>query len=111
LGSSFPVTHACDFADSPWLIGSRGFSPVMMALREERLESDLAVGDRLWLMTDALAHWFLQAVEAGKCPWEMLQSLTQGPTANERFFAWIAALRTTRQLRNDDVTLLGVWCE
>jgi hypothetical protein len=111
LCRAFPLAHAADFSDSPWLVGSRGFSSVMMALREGRSEGDLGVGDRLWLMTDALAQWFLQMVETGQRPWEMLEPFLQSPAAHERFSAWIAALRNARQLRNDDVTMLAVWCE
>lgn len=109
LHCAFPVTRAAEFADSPWLVGSRGFTQVSMALREGRAEGDLALGDRLWLMTDALAHWFLQSVEAGHSPWLMLEAFLGAPTANERFGSWISALRSSRQLRNDDVTLLAVW--
>jgi hypothetical protein len=111
LRNAFPLVHAADFSDSPWLVGSRGFSPVMMALREGRTEGELGPGDRLWLMTDALAKWFLQMVEAGKQPWEMLEPFLQSPATHEQFCTWIAALRDGRQLRNDDVTMLAVWCE
>jgi hypothetical protein len=111
LHSAFPLKCAADFSDSPWLVGSRGYSPVMMALREARLEGDLIAGDRLLLMTDALAQWFLQAVEAHQRPWEMLEPFLQAPTGQERFDTWISALRRARQIRNDDVTLLGIWGE
>jgi hypothetical protein len=109
LRCAFPVTRAVDFNDAPWLVGSRGFSPVMMALREQRWEGDFADGDRLWLMTDALAQWFMQLAETGQRPWELLEPLLQLPDAPERFGNWIASLRAARQIRNDDVTLLGVW--
>jgi hypothetical protein len=109
LRCAFPLTRSAEFSDSPWLLGSRGFSPGMMALRERRLEGDFAAGDRLYVMTDALAHWFCQAVESGQRPWELLETLLQLPSANDHFCAWIKALRDARQMRNDDVTLLGVW--
>jgi hypothetical protein len=106
---AFPVARAHDFSDSPWLVGSRSFSAATMASREHRLQGDFASGDRLWLMTDALAHWFMHLAEAGQRPWELLEPLLQLSDAPERFANWIAALRAARQIRNDDVTLLGVW--
>jgi hypothetical protein len=39
-------------------------------------------GDRLWLMTDALAQWFLQQHEVGQRPWETLDAVL---TAGEPF--------------------------
>jgi hypothetical protein len=111
LRSAFPVSHAADFGDSPWLVGSRGFSPGTMALREHRLQGEFAAGDRLWLMTDALAKWFMHLAEAGQRPWELLEPLLWLADAPARFVNWIAALRGAGQIRNDDVTLLGVWCE
>jgi hypothetical protein len=111
LRCAFPMTRAADFGDTPWLVGSRGYSPVMMALREGRQEGDFAAGDRLWLMTDALAQWFLYLAEAGQRPWELLEPLLVLADAPERFASWVAALRAARHIRNDDVTLVGVWCD
>jgi hypothetical protein len=104
-----PVKCSQDFTNTPWLVGSRGFAPDMMALRELRCEGEFQAGDRLWLMTDALAQWFLVLMETGHQPWELLEPLLNVPDAASSFRAWIAALRDARQIRNDDVTLLGVW--
>jgi hypothetical protein len=109
LHGAFPVACSADFDNAPWLIGSRRFTDEMMAVRELRLEGEVLAGDRLWLMTDALAQWFLQAREAGHRPWELLEPLLNAPAAGGSFSAWIAALRDARQLRNDDVTLMAVW--
>jgi hypothetical protein len=109
LRSAFPVASSHDFANSPWLVGSRGFTPDMMAVRELRSEGEFGDGDRLWLMTDALAHWFLQSAEAGDKPWECLEPFLALPDAAVHFHSWIAEMRDTRRVRNDDVTLLAIW--
>jgi hypothetical protein len=109
LQIAFPALRAVDFVCSPWLIGSRGFTPEIMAMRELRLGGDLRPGDRLWMMTDALAKWFVQATEQGQRPWESLEPLLTNPDAAASFGSWIAALRASHQIRNDDVTLLAVW--
>jgi len=109
LHCAFPLKRSCDFASSPWLVGSRGFAPPMMAIRELRLEGDFDHGDRLWLMTDALAQWFLRRLEVGERPWELLEHLLTAPDGATCFSAWIGALRGATDIRNDDVTLMAVW--
>jgi hypothetical protein len=111
LSAAFPVSRAADFSDTPWLVGSRGFAPGQMAQREARVEGELMPGDRLWLMTDALAQWFLRLAETRQRPWDLLEPLLNVPDAGDSFGRWIAALRASREIRNDDVTVVGVWCD
>jgi hypothetical protein len=104
----FPALRADDFDNSPWLIGSRSTSTGMLMPGEKRGQGDCQAGDRLWLMTDALAQWFLRQVEANGRPWEELEALLAHPEPDAAFPVWIAFQRTTQSLRNDDVTLLAV---
>jgi len=60
-------------------------------------------GDEFYLMTDALACWFLQAYEKKRKPWVKMRCLRQS-----QFVKWIAELRNTKALHNDDVTLLRI---
>jgi hypothetical protein len=107
LEVAFPLTHSSQFDNNPWLVGSRA-GPDETPLRQTRqLAGDCRPGDRLLLMTDALAHWFLSAVEAGTRPWLPLEALFAQPDA---FFTdWIGRQRADRQLRNDDTTLVSIW--
>ena len=59
-------------------------------------------------MTDALACWFLRAVESDERPWLELRDLAaeRGATAAGAFADWVANLRGAGRLRNDDMTLL-----
>lgn len=101
---AFPVGHAADFGNQPTLIGSR--SPLAhLGQRQKRLHDKWLAGDRLFLATDALAHWFLLACEAGKKPWHALEPFLVAKNA-EGFVAWITELRTKNEIRNDDVTLI-----
>ena len=59
-------------------------------------------------MTDALAAWFLGAVEEGGRPWKDLANVLSDPDPDYAFATWVSSLRATRRLRNDDVTLLMV---
>jgi hypothetical protein len=99
LMQAFPRIHSGEFDNAPRLVGSRSRPP-----RRERARGAWRDGDRLLLMTDALAQWFLRRVEAGRRPWRIIDRL-QG---DEDFAPWIEKLRDRGELRNDDVTLLTV---
>jgi hypothetical protein len=64
---------------------------------------ELAAGDRFWLMTDALAAWFLAEHEAGGAPWREL-----GARTVDDFAGWVAGRRADGRLKNDDVTLIVI---
>src|SRR5207237_3291793 len=65
---AFPLTRAADFGNSPHLVGSRAPGPGGTHPPGLRKQGDRRPGDRLWLMTDALAQWFLRDAEAGRAP-------------------------------------------
>jgi hypothetical protein len=99
LRGSFPIPTAAAFGTRPELVGSRQMSKV----KSVAARGTVLPGDRLLLMTDALAEWFLREHEAGRSPW---QELT-GQTA-DGFPEWVAAHRTDKRLKNDDVTLVVI---
>jgi hypothetical protein len=99
LKLAFPVRAAAEFGTRPELISSRHRGRV----RAVTAHGDLMDGDRLWLMTDALAAWFLAEREAGSAPWRELD----GRTADD-FAAWVAGRRADGRLKNDDVTLVVI---
>jgi len=68
------------------------------------VEGELQGKDRLLLMTDALAQWFLVESEMGRRPWAALAKVT----TPEQFAAFVEVLRAGGALRNDDVTLVNV---
>jgi hypothetical protein len=109
---AFPVTRAADFSNAPWLVGSRTSPSEVPHKNGLQQMGDCQPRDRLWLMTDALAQWFLIQAESGDKPWLALEPLldpsTDEDAAQQAFAAWIEGLRAARQLRNDDVTLLAV---
>jgi hypothetical protein len=109
LELAFPLTRAEDFHSSPWLIGSRQSPAGVPCQQSVRVEGDWRGGDRLWMMTDALAQWFLKETESGRMPWRMLEEVVSG--TDEGFADWVEEQRRAGRLRNDDVTLVGAWLE
>jgi hypothetical protein len=104
LLAAFPLERSAQFDNAPWLIGSRTDPDKVPLERGALLGGEALAGDRLWLMTDALACWFLAEHEAGGRPWEELEALADEAAFAARVEAW----RESRRLRNDDTTLVGV---
>jgi hypothetical protein len=96
----FPMTDSSQFHTSPTLLSSlQGKIPVI-----QRTSDELSSGDRFWLMTDAIACWFLQQVEGGVQPWDFLAKVE----SQEHFEFGIKKLRETGKLKNDDVTAVEI---
>lgn len=104
---SFPISRSQDFSNAPFLLGSRlntrGIEAVQTAAGTWK------EGDWLYLMSDALAAWFLTFCESGAVPWQQLQDVTIRRKLS--FAEWISALREEKTLKNDDCTLIAIGLE
>jgi hypothetical protein len=104
LENSFPIEHSEQFNNRPLLLSSVVASNENIAQHIVSKQTlPLQRGDEFYLMTDALACWFLQMAEKKRKPWGTMRLLKQS-----HFEKWIAKLRKTKALRNDDVTLLRI---
>ncbi len=108
LIKSFPLTRAADFGRSPDLIGSRAPAPAVLQERQHWGRGSWRTGDRLLLMTDALAQWFLKETEAGGQPWCMIDTVLGTPAPEKSFARCMTNLRDALEMRNDDVTALVI---
>lgn len=99
LACAFPVEKSAAFGTRPQLIGSHSEGRI----RVSAARGDLADGDSLFLMTDAMAEWFLAGHESGKTPWKEIAGLS-----DSTFVGWVERERKERRLKNDDVTLLTI---
>jgi serine/threonine protein phosphatase PrpC len=102
LYKSFPLDHSEKFNSRPALLSSSPISNERLSEHVYRTAGEWQPGDVFFLMTDALACWFLKAVEEGEKPWKIRR-----PT-QESFENWIDNLRTDGVIRNDDVTMYRV---
>jgi len=98
LLAGFPVETASEFGNRPALVGSGPGAGVEPAWFAGRAES----GDRFYLLTDALAEWFLRSVEAGTAPWQVLDAVSNAA----EFENWVQSQRANKHLKNDDTTLV-----
>lgn len=105
---AWPVAAADDFTNRPTLLSSNPASnDDAVAAQLAPAGGDWLPGDTFYLLTDALACWFLIACEAGGHPWRDLDVIATADNASA-FVRWIGELRAAQALRNDDVTLLRV---
>lgn len=101
LLASFPLETPDSFTSRPYLIASNPTYNHHIAERAFTREGTWQTGDVLLLMTDALAHWFIENVVAGEKPWACLEA----PERPE-FGEWLHEVKSARKIRNDDVTLV-----
>jgi hypothetical protein len=102
LVTAFPLKQSEAFNSRPVLLSSRTGKDERVRKSVATIRGKLKPDDTLYLMTDALACWFLQSVEAGKEPWKLKRT--------GHFERWIKSLREDNKIRNDDVTLLRIEC-
>ncbi|WP_158617599.1 hypothetical protein [Corallococcus sp. CA049B] len=103
----FPLEHSSEFGSSPFLLSSNLGDSVALEAHLRIAEGTCEPGDTLYLMTDALACWFMAEDEAGRAPWRVLRDLNTTDQA-EAFDAMIARLRRDGTLKNDDSTLMRI---
>jgi hypothetical protein len=106
LVRAFPVGAAEEFGTAPDLFGSRNHDVALLACRTRFIEGRCRPGDRLLLMTDALAAWFLSAPDPDIAVRQLLEF--SGPDDLSRFVDWLNGLRDGQQLRNDDVAVVRI---
>lgn len=107
LVEKFPISKASQFSNSPLLLSSN-------FLKNQKVWDEILftnghckAGDMFFLVTDAIAHWFLAQYEAGSKPWAHLSSLR----TNEEFVSFVGRLRGEKSIHNDDTTLLTIRIE
>jgi hypothetical protein len=107
LLGTFPVEDPEDFGSRPVLLSSNTPRNSAALASAATAWGDWAAGDVFYLMSDALACWFLTEHRSGGSPWPQARALGAGG-AEAGFDEWLSRLRGGRELRNDDVTLLRI---
>ena len=102
---AFPLASSALFSARPVLLPSRPAAADDFAGAIARDDGTWQSGDAFYLMSDALACWFLAANERGERPWHAIDRFGRSDRAG--FRRWVQTLRPTA-LKNDDVTLLRI---
>lgn len=105
LIAQFPIESASDFTNRPQLISSTEMhelpEPEWFAGRAE-------LRDVFYLLTDALAEWFVLSSNANERPGKQLDQVTNVSQSKTSYADWIKSLRGTKALRNDDCTAVRI---
>ncbi|MBI4626089.1 MAG: hypothetical protein HY736_23075 [Verrucomicrobia bacterium] len=104
LAAAFPPFKAEDLKARPMLLSSRPMPDSATELYRFA-DGNFEPGDRLYLVSDAVAGWILQGVENDTKPFVQLDQVVRNP---DFFLALIERLLNQRELKNDDFTLLWV---
>jgi len=104
LKESYPITESASFNSRPYLLSSIRIEAEEDELNLSFADGKIESGDTLYLLTDALAQWFLKEHEQGNKPWERLNEFTN----QQEFIDWISEIRTSKSIRNDDVTSVKI---
>ena len=107
LVARFPLNSAAEFGNRPLLIASRPERNGRMHDSIRTIQGEWRSNDRFYLMTDAIAGWFLAESEAGGTPWDILANLNAAAQI-QTFADLIADLRARHAIRNDDVTVVRI---
>jgi len=107
LEAKFPLENSSEFNNRPLLVSSNyPFDERIIESWKER-DGGWCVADRFYIMTDALATWFLEQSESSNVPWRILCDFGRSERP-QSFENWIRELRVTGQIRNDDITLVRI---
>jgi len=105
----FPLAQASAFSNNPFLLSSNASAcegwPKHLKTKEGRWVPE----DSFYLMSDAVAAWFMHEDESGRTPWQLLRDL--GTSDGPVFTDFVEELRRTHEMRNDDVTIVRVYIE
>lgn len=104
---SFPIQQSNEFSNTPYLLSStNNLNDIdLPKYIKESKNKKVEKNDYLFLMSDALAHWFFKESENNEKPWEVLLGLSESVSYNA-FENWLNTKRKRKEIRNDDTTLL-----
>lgn len=105
LITSFPIASSSLFNNRPYLLSSNPANNTYVLKHAKRLTGKWKKNDSFFLMTDALAAWFLKQAEDGESPWF---SILDSNTAKyeQPLGELVKYLRERGTIRNDDVSVI-----
>ena len=102
----FPEMESASFGNSPELISSNPTYNEELENLVKVKTGDFFFGDSFYLMTDAIANWFIKQLAEEKKPWVILDEFLG--VDYEGLTKFIDNLREENQLKNDDITITRI---
>jgi len=98
---TFPIEKSNEFNNYPYLISSHSKNNVHVFGKIKTLDCEIRENDIIIMATDSMAKWILQEYEAGS---DVSTQLTK--MDSELFKDFVIGLRRSKELRNDDSTII-----
>lgn len=108
LEIAFPITKPQDFNCSPTLLGSNIESQNQLINQFKFAKGSFLQGDIIFLMTDAIAKWFLEEIKKDNGTENTLITIQKMLVTDESFYEQVEMLRNLNLLKNDDTTLIQI---
>lgn len=105
LQTVFPISSGQQLCERPALLSSNTAAQGTFSELARFTEGDLTIGDRLYLVTDALAGWIFSNLDNGSKPFESIEEMLG---MLEAFPSWLGHHWDTGSLKNDDCTILWI---
>lgn len=107
LIQSFPISKVNDFGSTPYLLSSLSTQNLEIQDYLKREQGEIQSGDLFILGTDAISAWLLS--ESENQGWKNLKNLVLKEGYSEMDFRnWIKNKRETKEIKNDDTTLIVI---
>lgn len=106
LNACLPLQRTNQFNHTPFLLSSCVLPDEKIVKTVHYEQLTWLSHDEFYLMTDALALWFLQEYERYNKPWQILRQLTA-----PNFINWVYQLKTLKKLQDDDITLMRIFID
>jgi len=104
--ATFPIKSAEELTARPMLLPSIGHETKDTSLYQMG-QGILETGDRLYLVTDAIAGWIFTSLDRSEKPLDVLDQIVRTGTA-ECFHELVERLWDQNRLKNDDCTVLWI---
>ena len=107
LVASFPMQDEDAFSYSPPLLSSHGGENDIIKRHVCFAAGDWDHEDSFYIVTDALAEWFLRTAHNGGQPWEPLRDMNTVDFGLD-FESWVNSKRGAGDMHDDDTTLVRI---
>lgn len=105
----FPINESNEFGNNPFLISSNNLQNAGLKDFIKECEGDLLHGDQFFLLSDAIANWFIKECEQNSKPWITLNNLLTDKILNKDVFInWLNEQRETKFIKNDDTSIISI---
>jgi hypothetical protein len=106
--TSFPIENEIEFSSNPFLVSTKKDDDDILSNHFRELKRQKIIkGDYLFVMSDALACWFMNKTNENDKPWNILIGFTEDSSDN-KFEEWLKIKREEKEIKNDDTTLLTI---